>query len=421
MSDLTFGVVQDVAGLIWGAPVHVSNRALSGVLRSGYDLIVNDMMSLSGSPLDRLEGSPRLSATASVIRDRGLNLVGAAGLGTPALRHVAAPVSVNPGSPTDTVRSWANMLGLQDAPAVVARSHDLLTRSQLSCLRAELLVPNAPALASARRELGAADAAIGRGDLDAALTAAQAAMQAADALEEQIARASAVHMARARQSADAIARAGALWTGLHTQDGALTWLAKNAREPLEDVARRLRDARAQYAAQEFDGAAELARGVERDLGDLIEQAFAAIAVKQRDHMALEAAKTLHQMGYEARAVEVDDRRVISALRDGRLMLTIGFDTQGRFEIDSRSGHEGGPACSVAVNDILQALAEKMRLEVEGRTFVGAADGDPARATRTSTNRRRLTAADMLANVERRSTVTSPPPQALAAAWATIAR
>lgn len=421
MSDLTFGYVQDMIGLIWGAPVSVGNRAFAGTLRAGYGIIMNDVVGLAVPPMARIEASPLVMHAGTRIQDRGLRMAQVAGLTMPTADLSFNSVPLRISAPAETVRSIGNALGLQAAPAIINRSHDLLTRSELSCTKAEVLIPKSPLVIRTRQYLQAADAAIDRGDLDEASSAAEMAMQSASELEQQVAQAMAAEMAQARRAADQIARAGALWTSLHTHDGVHAWLARNARPALEQAVEQLRDARSRYGEGQFTDAEGLAGTVELNLSALIEQALSAIAVKQRDHMAVEAAQTLQQLGYHAQAAEVGDRQVVSASRDGKVMLTVSFDTDGRFEVDSRAGYKGSAKCSVAVNEILKALGEKMKLQVEGRTFVGNPDGDPGRSARTCESRRRLSIADMLSETDRPVTNSAYNQQSLMAAWATIAR
>ena len=421
MSDLTYGIVQDMTGLIWGTPVNVGSRTFASTVRAGYGIIMNDIVGLAMPPMARIEASPVVAHAGTCIQSRSLRLAEAAGL---SIR--SANVSMNTGpirlnSPTETVRSLGHAVGLQAAPPVISRTHDLLTRSELTCAKAEALVPASPLLAATRARLEAADAAIAGGVMDDALSAAETAMRAAAELEEQVARALAAELADARRAADRIARAGALWTGLHTDESVHAWLARNARTSLEQVVEKLRGARERYKDGEFSAAEELATEVEAELSALIDRAFSAIAVKQRDHMALEAAQALQELGYNVGVAKSEDRRVVSATRGGRLMLTVAFDTEGHFEIDSRAGYKGSTACSVAVNDVLKALAEKMKLDVEGRTFVADPGDDPGRSVRTCAARRRLSTADMLEETEYAVTGATYNQQALMAAWATVAQ
>jgi len=420
MSDLTFGFVQDMTGLIWGPPVSVANHTLASTIRAGYDLIVNDIQKLVSPPLQRIETSPMILRANTCIRDRALRLAQAAGISSPTVDLNLSSPALRISNPLEASRSSAGLAGLNTAPPIIKRSHDLMTRAELSCARAQALIADSPLLIRTREWLQDADAAISRGDMEGALQAARKAMQLADELEQQISRATATEMAQARQAADAIARAGALWTGLHTQEAVHSWLIQHASKLLECVAQQLREARSEYTARQFAAARQRAQTVESELDSLIELAVETIATRQRDHLALEAAQVLRQMGYEIQASEKDDRRVISAAYGGRPMLTIAFDNDGRFEIDSRAGYKGSAACSVAVNHLLRALAQKMKLEIEGRTFVGKPDGDPGRAARTRSPRRRLATADILAETERPVSVAPHFQQVLATAWSTIA-
>lgn len=418
MSDLTYGYVRDVSDLVWGPPVQASQRQLARAVRAGYDLVWADLSSLVLPPLARVDCAPRLAQVSNRVEARAHHLAEACGMAQAPIRQ-RSTTTVQPTTITATLRHVATAHELHTAPRQVAQVHDLLGRAEWSLARGTALVPGSPLVAAMRNRIKQADTAIQQGNLAAAAQMAEGAMETASELSREVERAAQEELSQSRAAGEALARAGGLWTALAGDAPIASWVARHAAEQASTAGEELRRARTAYAESRFRDAAELADRLVHDLGALFDQAQHAMAVNQRNQMAAETAQVLSGQGYTVSARLDGDRQVIDAHRHGLLMLSVSYDLEGRFEIDSRAGFHGSAKCAVEVNALLEALKERMSFEIEGRRYVGAGDEDAGRAARTPGTRRRLAAADLVDDVTSRDPLPARQQQLLAAAWARV--
>jgi hypothetical protein len=425
MSDVTYALITSCADLFWGPPVTIANRNLARAVRSSYGYILGDLAGLVRPAALNLTSSPVMRRAETSIRARGARLAAFGPAVAVARSHVSMAAPVTPGN-TAAVAAGASIhllstsLSLESAPVDIRRAHELLARTELACARGEVTVPRSPKLTLARQHLRAADHAITRQDAKEALRFAEQAAKATEAVEAEVARESAVRVQQTREAGEALARAGSLWVALESQEGLSTWLARHAGTQLSSAEGNLRATRQAYAEERFAEATQLARQAEGDLTSLTERASGAIAEQQRDANAAEAEKTLHEVGFATRNVLNKGRRVVSAFKAGQLKMTLQFDDQGRFEVDSREGYRG-PTCAVQVNEFLRAFAEKVGFEVEGRKYIGTPDEAPGRTANAPANRRRLALSDILDRTANETRAARVPPQAVVAAWSRVAR
>lgn len=416
MSDLTYGYVQNVTDLVWGPPVRVSQRHLAQAIRAGYNLVWTDLSGLVMPPLARVECSTHLAQVNSSIHARASLLARTCGVAQPASRVTA---HAQPATLSAALHSAAATNSLNAAPRQVSQVHDLLGRTEWSLARGQALVPDSPLVAAVRQRLGQADTAVARGDLAAANQMAEDAMATAAQLDTVVERAVHSELAQSRIASEALARAGALWTALAGHEDVAAWVGSHASAEVLAAGEELARARTAYAERRFTDAGGTAHRLGAELSGLLDRAQDEMAANQRDQMAVETAKVLADRGYAITARLDGVHQVVEASRHGRLVLTVSYDLEGRFKIDSRKGFGGSAKCAVEVNALLEALKERMTFEIEGRQFAGAADDEPGRTARTSSVRRRLTASDLLDDVASRDPVPARQQQLLAAAWSRV--
>lgn len=437
MSDCTFGyVISRRSALGLEPPVQTLNRGLARAVSSGYGYVLRDVAELVRPPAALIASHLSLRRAENNIQQRAVRL---AALSNPQLARPTDRIRGSSSQPLSRPSEWLDSaphsnkvlrgqsthvgpapLILAAASPAIRRSHELLARAELACARAEVIIPRAHKANILRQRLGAADATISTGDVDRLARSAEEVAHLAAELERDLAEATARRTVEARSAADALARAGALWIGIHSQDGLIACLSRERHRELEQAEQRLRLARAAYEDERFDETAHLARTIETGLAVLIDSATEIIATGQRDANATEAEGTLRGMGYETRTSLVGERRVVVATLRGITMMEVSFDREGRFEIDSRAGHQG-PTCAVEVNRFLKMLGEKLGLEIESRTYVGRPDLDPGMTAVRSSRRRRLAAAEMLGASSGRVSSPPVPPKAAVAAWSRLSR
>lgn len=456
MSDYTYGYVTSYN--YQGAPAVQVSSALAGAAQVGYGFILNELATLTRPLNYNFSTSPamqqaqtriasrahRLAALPSVAVNAGTPTVATT---TPAIVAARTPLVANstpvsqtgagraqlPATLTPAVNSRELMTVHQSAtsvastmppviagaPPIVRQSFDLLARAELAVARAQNVLPSMPQppslLQAAQQKVAVADAAIAGGDAQAALEASRAAAEAAAALEAELAQTSAARMAQSRQAADALARPGALWTALHSQEALAQWAATHTAAQMKAIEENLRSSRNAYVEERFADTVRLSQQLEASLNALIESARAGVAREQRDAYAAEAEGVLRSMGFQTESTLRDNQRLVAARRDRRELLTIAFDEEGKFALDSRYGFDGAPVCAIEANKFLKALAEKMSFEVKERTFVAHPDHDPGRVARQRAGRRRIALSEALDQSSRTANRAAVPPQAAVAA------
>jgi len=265
-----------------------------------------------------------------------------------------------------------------------------------------------------------ADRALRRGETKEALRLAEQACKEAEVVEKQVESESLRQAQMVREAGDHLARAGSLWVALTSQKRLNQWLKHHEGVSMLNAEEKLRQARQAYAQGRFSQAIQISRQLEAELTSLIEHAGNAIAEEQRDSYARDAEETLRHLGFETRTELENRRRIVYALQKGRVMMTLRFDDQGRFEVDSRHGYRG-IACAVEVNKFLQAFGEKVSFEVENRRYFGKPDESPGRTQHVGISRRRLTIKDIMEKAVNQAAAGGVPPQAVVAAWSRITR
>jgi hypothetical protein len=470
MSDYTFGQVTSYNG--HGAPAVQVNRALGSAAQVGYGFILDELAALTrpvnyeflSSPAAQhaqtriISHASRLTTTPSAAVNATTPTITAAG--TTYLRSAetirpmfgrSATATTSTSSPTasdTTTKATAPTLSMTSltaatmhqsptpitfstppsmasAPPIVRQSFSLLARAEVAVALAENAFPSlsqAPStLQMVRQKVAAATIAIDKGNAQGALEASQVAAEAAAALEEELRQSLATRTAQARHSADALARSGALWTALHSHKPLLLWASKNATKQMKASEEALRKSRKMHIDGRFKDSSTLSQELEKDISALLENARSYVARQQRDAYANEAGNTLRSLGFETESKVLNDQRVVTAVRNANELLTVTFDNEGKFAIDSRHGFEGAPSCSVEVNKFLKALSEKMKIKVEKHIFAGHPDHAPGHVALQNTGRRRIAISEVLDQTATNANRAPVPPQAAIAAWTRITR
>lgn len=395
--------------------------ALSSAAANGYNFVINDVLGLA-RPLEYQFGTePRLAQTQARLDLTARKLCASTSPTLAATSNASVPLARGPrlnnsGAPH---LNLTTPQVLHQASPLVRQSFELLARAEITAARAQAVTPAAAPLPSVLHQLQRAELALDKGDAQAALLAAQSAAQAASALEAELARAAADHTSAARGAADALARAGGLWSSLHSQPKLREQAVANQGASLGDVETRLRACREAYADGRFGEVVNNSARLQTELNAMIERAHRDAQEQHAEHMATQIKATLEELAFSVCSERQGQQLTLRASRNGRERMTIALDGAGGFTVDTRH-FNGAPACSVETNAFLRELAERLSFEVEDRQHIAHPDAAPGAVARTNQARGALALNQAIEKASRRSTRASVPP-ATAAAWARISR